>query len=280
MERDINNDIKMIDHIKSEALDLTIKFGPKVLVAILILIAGAMAGGWLARMTERGLTRLQMEPPVRLLLVRLLRVVVFLLFFILALENLGVELLPLIAGLSVAGAGIALATQGVLSNVVAGLTIIFTKPYRVGEYIEIAGVQGLVQQVTVFSTTLLHTDRSRVVVPNRKIVGEILHNYGQIRQAEIMVGVGYESDLTTTLAGMRELVASNARVLRDPAPLVQVVTLGESAVQIAVRPWTSVGDFGAVVDELSRSILEDCRKRGISLPFPQHEVRLIGAQGG
>jgi small conductance mechanosensitive channel len=221
-----------------------------------------------------------MEPPVRLLLVRLLRVVVFLLFFILALENLGVELLPLFAGLSVAGAGIALATQGVLSNVVAGLTIIFTKPYRVGEYIEIAGVQGLVQQVTVFSTTLLHTDRSRVVVPNRKIVGEILHNYGQIRQAEIMVGVGYESDLTTTLAGMRELVASNARVLRDPAPLVQVVTLGESAVQIAVRPWTSVGDFGAVVDELSRSILEDCRKRGISLPFPQHEVRLIGAQGG
>jgi small conductance mechanosensitive channel len=241
------------------------------------LVAGSFVGGWLGGLTERTLTRFEMEPPIRLLLVRLLRVLVFLLFLILALQNLGVELLPLIAGLSVAGAGIALATQGVLSNVVAGLTIIFTKPYRVGEYIEIAGVQGLVQQISVFSTTLLHTDRSRVVVPNRKIAGEILHNYGQIRQAEIMVGVGYESDLPATLAGMRELVTGNQRVLRDPAPLVQVATLGDSSVQIAVRPWVPVNEFATVVDELSRAIVEDCRKRGVSLPFPQREVRLIGA---
>jgi small conductance mechanosensitive channel len=277
MERDINNDIKTIDHIKTEVIDLSIRFGPKILVAVLILVAGSIVGGWLARMSERGLTRLEMEPPVRQLLVRLLRVVVFLLFMILALQNLGVELLPLIAGLSVAGAGIALATQGVLSNVVAGLTIIFTKPYRVGEYIEIVGVQGLVQQITVFSTTLLHGDRSRVVVPNRKIVGEILHNYGQIRQAEIMVGVAYDSDVPQVVAGMRELVDANQRVLRDPAPLVQVVSLGDSAIQIAVRPWVGVDDYGAAIDELSRAILEDCRKRGISIPFPQHEVRLIGA---
>jgi small conductance mechanosensitive channel len=277
MESDINQDIKTIDHIKTQVIDLAIRFGPKILVAVVILIAGSMVGGWLARMTERGLTRMQMEPPVRQLLVRLLRVVVFMLFLILALQNLGVELLPLIAGLSVAGAGIALATQGVLSNVVAGLTIIFTKPYRVGEYIEIVGVQGLVQQLTVFSTTLLHGDRSRVVVPNRKIVGEILHNYGQIRQAQIIVGVGYDSDLPAVLAGMRELVIANPRVLRDPAPLVQVVTLAESTVQIAVRPWVAVDDFGVVIDELSRAIIEDCRKRGIALPFPQHEVRLIGA---
>jgi small conductance mechanosensitive channel len=203
-------------------------------------------------------------------------VLVFLLFMILALQNLGVELLPLIAGLSVAGAGIALATQGVLSNLVAGLTIIFTKPYRVGEYIEIAGVQGLVQQISVFSTTLLHADKSRVVVPNRKIVGEILHNYGQIRQAEVIVGVGYDVDLATALAGLRQVVIANQHVLRDPTPLVQVVSLGGSAVQIAVRAWSSVDDFGNVVDELSQAVIEDCRKRGISIPFPQHEVRLLG----
>jgi small conductance mechanosensitive channel len=278
LDHDISNDIKTIDHMKTEAIDLAIKFGPKLLVAILILVIGSMLGGWLARVTDRGLTRLEMEPPVRLLLVRLLRVVVFILFMILALQNLGVELLPLIAGLSVAGAGIALATQGVLSNVVAGLTIIFTKPYRVGEYIEIAGVQGLVQQISVFSTTLLHGDRSRVVVPNRKIVGEILHNYGQIRQAEVIVGLGYEVELAAALAGLRELVSSNQRVLRDPEPLVQVISLADSAVQIAVRPWVAVADFGNVIDELSRAIVEDCRRRGISIPFPQHEVRLLGGQ--
>jgi small conductance mechanosensitive channel len=103
--------------------------------------------------------------------------------------------LPLIAGLGVAGAGIALAMQGVLSNVVAGLTIIFTKPYRVGEYIAVAGVEGQVSTISLFSTTLLHPDHSRVVVPNRKVVGEILQNFGKIRQAQVTVGIAYESDL-------------------------------------------------------------------------------------
>lgn len=278
MDGNLNSDLKSIDHIKSQVIDLCIRFGPKLLVATLIIIAGSLIGGWLARGAERGLARLQLEPPVRLLLVRLLRVVVFILFLVLALQNLGVELLPLIAGLSVAGAGIALATQGVLSNVVAGLTIIFTKPYRVGDYIEIVGVQGLVQQITIFSTVLLHSDRSRVVVPNRKIVGEILHNYGEIRQAEVIVGVSYEADLAATLAGLRELLVGNARVLRDPVPLVQVIALAESAVQIAVKPWVAVSDFSPVIDELSRAIIEDCRRRGISIPVPQREVRLINAE--
>jgi len=279
MDRDLGNDLKALDHYKAEAFDLAIRFGPKLLVAVLVLVAGGFIGGWLARLAEQALTRMQMEPPVRSLLVRLLRVLVFILFMILALQNLGVELLPLIAGLSVAGAGIALATQGVLSNVVAGLTIIFTKPYRVGDYIEIVGVQGQVQQISIFTTVLIHTDRSHVVIPNRKIVGEILHNYGQIRQAEVIVGVGYDVDLAPTLTGLRELVRGNTRVLNDPAPLVQVISLADSAVQIAVRPWVAVSDFGAVIDELSRAIVDDCRRRGISIPFPQREVRLIGAEG-
>jgi small conductance mechanosensitive channel len=99
-----------------------------------------------------------------------------------ALQNLGIELLPLIAGLGVAGAGIALAMQGVLSNVAAGLTIIFTRPFRVGEYIAIVSVEGEVLDISLFSTVLDAPDLSQVVIPNRKIVGEILHNYGKIRQ--------------------------------------------------------------------------------------------------
>jgi small conductance mechanosensitive channel len=273
----MDNNLDAINHAKNELIDLAMRFGPKVLVALLILIAGAMTGRWLGRALERGLARMEFEPPVRLLMVRLLRVLVFALFAILALQNLGVELLPLIAGLSIAGAGIALATQGILSNVFAGLTIIFTKPYRVGDYIEIVAVQGQVQLITIFSTTLLHIDRSRVVVPNRKVVGEILHNYGQIRQAEVKVGVGYEVDLPQAIAAIRELVDANTRVLHDPAPQVQVVALAESMVLIALRPWVAVEDYGPVVGELSLAVVETCRRRGISIPFPQREVRLIGA---
>ena len=169
---------------------------------------------------------------MRQLLSRVARLFVIVLFLIMALQNLGVELLPLIAGLGVAGAGIALATQGVLSNMVAGLTIIFTKPYRVGEYISIVGVEGQVEAITLFNTALTHADQSRVIVPNRKVVGEILHNYGRIRQAEIRVGIAYESDVALALAVIGDLVRANPHVLTQPKPLVQVAALADSAVQI------------------------------------------------
>jgi len=205
------------------------------------------------------------------------RVLVVALFAIMALQNLGVELLPLIAGLGVAGAGVALATQGVLSNMVAGLTIIFTKPYRVGEYIAIVGVEGQVDAITLFNTALTHPDRSRIIVPNRKVVGEILHNYGKIRQSEIRVGIAYESNLPLALAAIRDLVRANPRVLSEPTPVIQVVALADSAVQIAIKPWVAVADYGAVAGELNVSLVEELRQRGIGIPYPQREVRLIGA---
>jgi small conductance mechanosensitive channel len=263
-------------HAKDTLLDLAIRFGPKLLVAILILTVGFFAAGWAGRAVSRGLRRFDLEPPVRLLLMRAMRVLVVGLFLVMALQNLGVELLPLLAGLGVAGAGIALATQGVLSNMVAGLTIIFTKPYRVGEYIAIAGVEGQVETVTLFSTALTHPDRSRIIVPNRKVVGEILHNYGKIRQSEIRVGVAYESDLAVALGAIGDLVRANPRVLAEPAPVIQVDALADSAVQIAVKPWVAVNDFGSVAGELNLSLIEELRRRGIGIPYPQREVRLIG----
>jgi small conductance mechanosensitive channel len=216
---------------------------------------------------------------VRQLLSRVARLFVIGLFLILALQNLGVELLPLIAGLGVAGAGIALATQGVLSNMVAGLTIIFTKPYRVGEYIAIVGVEGQVEAITLFNTALTHADRSRVIVPNRKVVGEILHNYGRIRQAEIRVGIAYESDLAVALGAIGDLVRANPRVLADPKPVVQVAALADSAVQIVIKPWVQVSDYGAIAGDLNVSLVEELRRRGIGIAYPQCEVRLIGGAG-
>lgn len=272
----MNNQLDPLAHAKDTLIDLAIRFGPKLLVAILILTVGFFVGGWVARAIERGLRRLDLEPPVVQLLTRVARVLVILLFAIMALQNLGVELLPLIAGLGVVGAGVALATQGVLSNMVAGLTIIFTKPYRVGEYIAIAGVEGQVEAITLFNTALIHPDRSRIVVPNRKVVGEILHNYGRIRQAEVKVGVAYESDLPLALGAIGDLVRANSRVLADPAPVIQVVSLADSAVQIAVRPWVSVTDYGMVAGELNVSLLAELRRRGVCIPYPQREVRLIG----
>src|SRR6202048_2465616 len=196
----MNNALDPLAHAKDTLLDLAIRFGPKLLVAILIMTVGVFVAGWVARAIDRGLHRLDLEPPVRQLLTRVARVLVLGLFVIMALQNLGVELLPLIAGLGVAGAGLALATQGVLSNIVAGLSIIFSKPFRVGEYISIVGEEGTVESITLFNTTLGHVDRSRVVIPNRKITGEILHNFGQVRQLDVSVGVAYDSDMSEALS--------------------------------------------------------------------------------
>jgi small conductance mechanosensitive channel len=273
----MNASLDAVEQARTTAIDLALKFGPKVLAALLILTIGFLVGRWLAKWLEKGLLHLEMEPPARQLLVRIGRIVVFVLFGIMALQNLGVELLPLIAGRGVAGAGIAFAMQGVLTNLIAGITIIMTKPFRVGEYIGIIGVEGTVDAITLFQTTLTHPDRSHVVVPNRKIVGEILHNYGKIRQLNVTVGVSYDSDVTKALSLVQDVLNTNARVLRDIPPVIAVATLADSSVNIAIKPWVAVTDFGPAAGEVNQAVLETFRARGIAIPFPQREIRMLGA---
>jgi small conductance mechanosensitive channel len=166
--------------------------------------------------------------------------------------------------------------QGVLGNMVAGLTIIFTRPFRVGEYISIVGVEGKVDAITLFSTTLTHADLSKVVVPNRKIVGEILHNYGKIRQLNISVGVAYDTDLNKALAAIGEILQNNPRVLKDPAPGFGISVLADSSINIAVAPWVNVPDFGPAGAEINKAVVETFRAKSISMPFPQREIRILG----
>jgi small conductance mechanosensitive channel len=272
----MSDEVATISHAKTQILDLAIRFGPRLLAALLILILGLMVSGWVSRWLAATLGRRELEPPIRALLTRVVWAACVLLFVIMALQNLGVELLPLIAGLSIAGAGVALAMQGVLSNVVAGLSIIFAKPFRVGDYIAIAGVEGVVDTIGLFSTTLAHTDRSMVVVPNRKIVGEILHNYGRLRQLDVEVSACYGTDLAGLVAVIREVLEANPRVVRDPAPLVAPVRFGESAVAIAVKPWVAVQDQVPATGEIYAAVHEAFRARGVAMPVPQREVRLLG----
>src|SRR5207249_7867807 len=121
---------------------------------------------------------------------------------------------------------------------------------------EILGVHGLVTNIELFSTCLLHADRSRVIIPNRKIVGEVLHNYGTIRQLDLSVGLGYATDIKGALALVREILGQNARVLKDPAPAIGVATLGDSSVNLAIKPWVGVADFGPATVEINQAILE------------------------
>ncbi len=268
--------LEILDQAKSTIVDLAIQFGPKVVVAIIIIIVGVYVGRWIGNVSDKALDKLKLEPPVQELLVRIIRIIVLGLFTIMALQNLGIQLLPLIAGLGVAGAGVALAMQGVLGNIMAGLTIIFTKPFRVGEYISIGEEEGQVENISLFSTVLGHYDLSQVVIPNRKIVGEILHNFGEIRQLDIHVGVAYDTDLDKALAAINEILQNNPRVLKAPEPIVIANRLAGSAIEISVKPWIKVPDYIYAKGEVTKAIVESFRLRGIVIPFSQHEVRILG----
>lgn len=271
----MDTQLEVIEQAKTRLLDLAFQFGPKVLAALLILVAGVMVGRWVGNMMSSMLERMELDITIRLLLVRIVRLVVLVLFAIMALQNLGIELLPLIAGLGIAGAGVALAMQGVLGNLAAGLTIIFTRPYRVGEYISIVDEEGEVKLITLFSTTLLHPDLSKVVIPNRRIVGEILHNFGQMRQIDAVVGVAYDSDLDRTIRVVREVLAANPRVLHTPEPLIAVTALGDSCIELCARPWVKVPDYTAAAGEIRQAIIEAFRAQGVAIPLPQREIRLL-----
>jgi small conductance mechanosensitive channel len=265
---------------KQLIVDLAIRYGFQVLGAFVILGVGLLLAWWVGSLTDRPLQRWALEPPMRKLIVRVVRMVVLLFAVVVALDKFGFQIAPLVAGIGVAGLGVGFALQGVLSNVVAGLTIIFTKPFRVGEHIEIAGVRGDVTTIELFSTTLVHPDRSRIIIPNRKIVGEILHNFGTLRQLHLAVMVPHGSDLAAALAIAREIVAANSQVVGDPAPFIGVAQIESTGVRLGVNPWVQVPDVVAAEAQLYQTLAERFRAAGIGLPTSRHEVRLLDrAQG-
>jgi small conductance mechanosensitive channel len=254
-----------------------VQYGLQALVALAIFVAGVLASRWAGNFAERSLERQTLEPPVRLLLVRVVKIVVMLFTAMVALQTLGVPIAPLLAGVGVAGVGIGLALQGVLSNVMAGLSIIFSKPYKVGEHISLLGVHGDVVVIDIFTTTLMHSDRSRVIIPNRKIVGEILHNFGTIRQMHLTIPVSPNANLGEAITQVRDVLNRHPSVLKDPVPSVGVSSLGESSltVAIAVEPWTSVADYSSTQSDLNKLILERFQEHGIALPSSSLTVHLV-----
>jgi small conductance mechanosensitive channel len=260
---------------QDKLVEYVISHSGALISALVVVVIGFIAALWIGKLMNRWLTRKTMELPMRQLLVRVVWLLVFALALVVALGTAGMDVTALIAVVVVAGLGIGLAMQGILSNLMAGLTIIFTKPFRFGEYIEIAGVQGQVTSIELFTTTLLHADHSQVIIPNRKIIGEILHNYGHIRQLDLSVGVAYNTNISGALVIVRGVLTRNARVLKEPAPVVGVTMLADSSINLAICPWTAVADYGPAQTEIYQAIVEQFRANNIQIPFPQREVRTL-----
>ncbi len=265
----------MSAHTQELVMEILTRYGLQVLGALAILVIGLLVARWLGGLADQRFQKTQMEPPMRILLVRVIKIIVLILAVVVALDKFGFSVAPLIAGIGVAGLGFGLALQGVLGNVVAGLTIIFTKPFRVGEHIAIVGVRGDVTHIELSATTLVQADLSRVIVPNRKIVGEILHNFGTMRQLTLTVRVPHPTDLNLALQAARQVVMESARTLKDPVPSVGIAAVDDIGIKIEVQPWVRVVDVVAAEPELYQALVEAFRARGIGVPVAAHDVRVL-----
>lgn len=264
-----------IPDITTIVTDLLVRYSFQVVAAVAILFVGLLCARVVGRFLDRSLKRTTIEAHLQRLLVRIGKALVILFTAILALDKFGVQVTALVAGISVAGVAASFAVQGVLANIAAGLSIMFSRHFRIGDYIEIGTVKGQVQRIDLTMTVLRTLEDARVIVPNRKIVGEIIHNYSGERRVTLTVQVGYAEDLDRTLRTVREVLAENPRVLKTPPPDVGITRLADSGIQITLRPWCKAEDFWTVHHEVYRALLDRFRRQGIEIPYPQRQVRLL-----
>ncbi|GAA0715923.1 small-conductance mechanosensitive channel MscS [Dokdonella soli] len=248
----------------------------RLLIALLILLVGWWLARRVAMAVQRVLARAGADPLLGHFLYNLVLVLLLAVVVTGALDRIGVPTASLLAALGAAGLAIGLALQGSLSHLAAGVLLMVFRPFRVGQYVEIAGVGGTVQDVSLMHTRLLTPDNREVVLPNGKVAGDAIVNYSArgTRRLDLVVGIGYGDDIGKAIAVVRELLGAEPRVLADPPADVAVMQLADSSVNLAIRPWVKSGEYWSVQTTLLRAIKERFDAQGISIPVPRREVVL------
>jgi len=253
-----------------------VEFGLNILIALVIFYIGRI----LARMLQKGVRRMMRSQELDKILETFVSNLVYwaiMIFVIIAsINQVGVQTTSLIAVMGAAGLAVGLALQGSLSNFAAGVLIVIFRPYRVGDWVEAAGVSGSVEQVQILTTILKTGDNKQIIVPNSQIMSSIITNYSanDTRRVDMVVGVSYGDDIDKVRATIQKIVDADSRVLKDPACTITVAALADSSVNFNVRPWVKTGDYWAVLFDLTEAIKKRFDEEGISIPFPQQDVHL------
>lgn len=260
---------------------LVASYGMNLLGAIVILIAGFAASGWLSRMTTRAMRKAdKIDPVFQPLAGKVVRVAVIVFTVIAVLNRFGVQTASLIAVLGAAGLAIGLALQGTLSNVAAGVMILVFRPFKIGDAVNLGGEVYIIDSLGFFICKAHLPDGPTAFLPNSKIWGETILNLSvtdkDMRRIDEHYGIGYGDDINRAIAILRKIVADEPRILQDPAPLIKVDSLGDSSVNILFRVWTARADWWDTKLDLLQRCKEALEAGGISIPFPQRDVHLIG----
>ncbi|QAU24746.1 mechanosensitive ion channel [Dyella sp. M7H15-1] len=256
--------------------------GPSLIGALLVLLMGNWLARCLANFLQRAMNRASVDPTLSGFLRNLFYGVVIAVLIVIALQTAGVPSAPLLAALGAGGLAIGLALQGSLSNLAWGVLLIVFRPFKVGDFIHAGGVDGTVEGINLMHTQLVLADNREAVVPNAKIGADAIINFSRrgTRRFELRVGIGYRDDIGKAIDVIRRLFANDPRILIDPSPTVWTDGLGESSVHLLLRAYTSTHDFWPAQTDLLRAVKEQFDAEGISIPFPQREIRVVNMPTG
>jgi len=258
-----------------QSIDILTNYGWSVLGALLILVFGFWMSNRAKSLILKALRKTgKIDETIVRFLGSLVRYLIIIFTLLAVLDQFGVETTSIIAMLGAAGLAVGLAMQGTLSNLAAGVMLLFFRPFRVGQFIDAGGVSGSVESVSLFTTHLNTPDNVHIIVPNADIWGASIknYNYNNTRRVQIEVGIGYGDDIDKALKVALGLCSKDKRVHKDPAPMAAVAGLGESSVDLIVRVWCDGGDYWALKFDLTKAIKEAYDKEGIEIPFPQRMI--------
>ncbi|MBI5155501.1 mechanosensitive ion channel family protein [Candidatus Poribacteria bacterium] len=253
-------------------------FAFKIAGALILLLAGKILIGTISRAIEVALKKSgKLNDLLQIFLVNLVSKSLWVVLWLLALAHLGVEVGPLIAGLGVAGFIAGFAVQDTLGNFAAGLMILANDPFRAGHYVEVGGHGGIVKELNLMATTLTTPDNKKITIPNSKVWGQPIVNFSALdtRRVDMSVGISYGSDIGKARGIIMDLLAANPSVLKDPVPIVEVVAMADSSVNLVVRPWVKTADYWAVYWATQQAIKEAFQAGGIEIPFPQRVIHQL-----
>jgi len=264
------------------AVSLVSEWGLQVLGGFALLAVGWGAARWIRRVVRRALGRSAVDDTLVPFLSSLVYYAVLAFVGVAVLNLFGVQTASLIAVLGAAGFAVGLAFQGTLSNFSSGVMLLVFRPFGVGDHVEVAGESGTVAEIGVFATHLDTPDNVRIVVPNSEVFGSVVKNYHahDRRRVDLVVGIDYGDDIGGAIETIRRVLAEHEGVLDEPEPVVEVDSLGDSAVNLVVRPWCATADYWSVRRGLTRRLKEAVEADGFSFPYPQRDVHLFRAGDG
>lgn len=260
-----------------KAQELGIEYGLLTLKAVAIFVIGRVAAKILTNIARRLMKRSGMDDMLRKFLSNILYSLLLTFVVIATISQLGIQTASLVAVIGAAGLAVGLALQGSLANFAAGVLMIIFRPYKLGDLVDVAGIEGFVEEVDIFTTVLRLPDKTKIIVPNGQVMGDKIVNYteAELRRMELVVGIGYGDDIDKAREVILTTIKGSEYVVDDPAPQVTVAELGDSSVNLAVRPWVPSAKYAPASHELNERVKKALDANNISIPFPQRDLHII-----